>query len=246
MDGTVLTVAQELTEVSRLMEEDDVAATLERFVARMIGTVPGCDHATITVRIGAKVETVAGYLPELADSAAMAGPIAEALEFREPRRIEDTTTDPRWPAFNSHLAKMGWCGVLVLPLPTRRSPDAVLTLLSRQPHELDEIVHDIVLLLTLHAGVVFDNAQLFHDSRSLVEQLTTALDTRQRIGQAQGLLMRHFGVDAHHGFGLLKGVSQNTNTKLREVAVGLVLAHEQDKLAEVLVELGLRPAAVDG
>jgi transcriptional regulator with GAF, ATPase, and Fis domain len=242
LDGKVLALAHELAELSRLVEREDVAAALERFVARIVLTVPGCDHAAITVRSHGKVETVAGELPELVQTHGTSGAISEALEFREPRRVEDTVTDQRWPAFNSHLVDHGWRSCLTLPLPTQRSPEAVLTLLSRQPHQFNETAYDIVLLLTLHAGVVFDNVQLFHDSRRLVEQLTTALDTRQRIGQAQGLLMLRFGVDADGGFDLLRRASQNANTKLREVATALISAHETDDFADALTRFGLEPA----
>jgi hypothetical protein len=130
----------------------------------------------------------------------------------------------------------------VLPVPARRaSSTAVLTLHSTDPHQFGETVNDIVLLLTLHAGVVFDNAQLFHDSQLLVEQLNTALENRQVIGQAQGLLMRHLGCDSERGFHLLKTASQNTNTKLRDVAAALVEAHEQDDFATALVTFGVDP-----
>lgn len=93
LDGKVLAVAHELAEVSRLVEREDVSAALERFVARIAHTVPGCDHATITVRSHGKVETVAGALPELVQAHGTGGAISEALEFREPRRIEDTVND---------------------------------------------------------------------------------------------------------------------------------------------------------
>jgi AmiR/NasT family two-component response regulator len=74
-----------------------------------------------------------------------------------------------------------------------------------------------------------------------VEQLTAALGNRQVIGQAQGLLMRHVGCDSQRGFELLKSASQNTNTKLRDVAAALVSAHEQDDFANALVTFRVDP-----
>ncbi|GGS49301.1 MULTISPECIES: GAF and ANTAR domain-containing protein [Actinokineospora] len=236
----VLTLAQELAEVTRLAEDDDVNAVLSRFVSRLAFTVPGVTEATITVRTADGAETVAAVeLDRVGEAPAAIDPIAEALEYREPRRIDDTTTDQRWPAFSAHVAGRGYRSVLALPIPTRRSTAAVLTLFSDTPNQFGETAYDIVLLLTLHAGAVFDNAQLYHDSRGLVDQLRTALDTRQAIGQAQGLLMRHFGADADAGFQLLKRASQNTNSKLRQVAATLVSAHEQGDLGSALARFGL-------
>jgi len=246
-----LTLAQELVEVSRLVENDDVSATLDRFVARVVRTVPGCDHATITVRGRSGIETVAGgdvlELAAAADHAlTSAGPIVEALEYREPRRLDDARGDARWPEFSARIEAAGYRSCLVLPLATRHGQATVFTLYSRQPNQFESTAYDIVLLLTLHAEAVFDNAQLYHDSRRLVEHMSTALGTRLKIGQAQGLLMHRYGYDSDAAFAALRSASQNTNTKLREVAAALVDAHEQDELPATLVKFGIEAPSQDG
>ncbi|AXB46090.1 response regulator [Prauserella sp. PE36] len=246
----LLTISQELAEVSRLVEDDDVTGALGRFAERVLRTVPGCAAVTVTMT-GARAEqadvvaacATPGAAAPTQDMLTGDGPLVEALRYREPRRVDDTHTDQRWPRFSARLAEHGYRSVLVLPVPTRRcggsGGSAVLTVFSDEPHRFDETVHDVALLLTVHAGVVFDNAQLFHDSRRLVDHLKVALETRQTIGQAQGLLMRHFGCDAQGGFHLLKGASQNTNTKLRDVAEMLVSAHEQDTFDSALTKFRL-------
>jgi GAF domain-containing protein len=236
----VLTLAQELVEVSRLAEDDDVNAILSRFVTRLAKTVPGVAEATITVRTSQGVDTIAAVeLDSVSEPSMGPNPIAEALQHREPRRVEDTASDQRWPGFSANLASRGYRSVLSLPIPTRRPTAAVLTLFSRTSHQFDDTAYDLVLLLTLHAGAVFDNAQLYHDSRSLVDQLNTALDTRQTIGQAQGLLMSHFHTDATTSFHLLRSASQNTNSKLRQVAMTLVTAQQDGGLQAALARYGL-------
>lgn len=54
------------------------------------------------------------------------------------------------------------------------------------------------------------------------ESLHRALETRNLIGQSQGILMERFGLLASKAFELLRRVSQNQNIKLREVAARLV------------------------
>ncbi|WP_235999092.1 ANTAR domain-containing protein [Qaidamihabitans albus] len=56
--------------------------------------------------------------------------------------------------------------------------------------------------------MAFDNARAVHDSRRLVAQLGTAPHTRQTIGQAEGLLMRHLGCDRREGFALVDAHEQ--------------------------------------
>jgi GAF domain-containing protein len=166
------------------------------------------------------------------------GPVVEAVTFREPRRLGDVVNDQRWPAFSTQLVNAGYRSCLCLPLSTRGDDSAVLTLLSCEPDEFGEAAYDIVLLLTLHAGVAFDNAALYHDSLELVGQLRTALRTRSLVGRAQGLLMRHFDLSSDDSFEALKRASQNSNTKLRDLAGLLVSAHEKgdfDSTVERLV-----------
>ncbi|OUM41814.1 ANTAR domain-containing protein [Arthrobacter sedimenti] len=55
-----------------------------------------------------------------------------------------------------------------------------------------------------------------------VEHLTIALQSRDVIGQAKGILMERYGLTGEQAFELLTVTSSNTNTKLLQVAVELV------------------------
>lgn len=241
----VLSLAAELAEMSRLVEEEDYEATAHRFVRHVARAVSGCDLALVSLTRDDGLEVVAATdEPPIDHADATAegtGPIGEALRYREPRRLTDTRVDRRWPMFASRLALAGYRSCLILPVPTERSHAAALTLLSRTTHQFDDHAYDLGLLVTVHAGIALDNARVFHDGRRMVEQLSTALGTRHRIGLAQGLLMHRFGCDTDSGFALLRRASQHTNRKLRDIAVDLVAAHEKDELDAVLVEHHLGP-----
>ena len=56
----------------------------------------------------------------------------------------------------------------------------------------------------------------------LVEQLRRAMETRPVIDQAHGVLMATHGCTPEEAWAVLKGASQNTNTKLHEVAEEVV------------------------
>lgn len=71
------------------------------------------------------------------------------------------------------------------------------------------------------------------DLRVEVAQLRRAMQTRPVIDLARGVLMASFGLSAEDSWQVLVRVSQNTNTKLREVADHLVSAVTGDPLAEV-------------
>ncbi|MEX5721243.1 ANTAR domain-containing protein [Geodermatophilus maliterrae] len=58
------------------------------------------------------------------------------------------------------------------------------------------------------------------DARDL-NHLTTALSSRDLIGQAKGILMERYKITAEMAFALLARTSQDTNRKLHEVAASL-------------------------
>jgi AmiR/NasT family two-component response regulator len=55
-----------------------------------------------------------------------------------------------------------------------------------------------------------------------VVSLRAALDTRELIGIAKGMLMMRYGLDDDQAFGYLARISQDSNVKLREVARGVI------------------------
>lgn len=62
-----------------------------------------------------------------------------------------------------------------------------------------------------------------------ISQLTQALDTRDLIGQAKGILMERFKITAQEAFLLLSRASSELNLKLRDVAEQLTISGEMAK-----------------
>ncbi|MCK8645593.1 ANTAR domain-containing protein [Mycobacterium colombiense] len=105
---------------------------------------------------------------------------------------------------------------------------------SQSRQLLDEVARDV------DHGVPWDPADLLHtlEAVSAVEsgrhrrrqqelatenrQLMRAIATRDMIGQAKGMLMERFNIDADRAFGLLTRLSQETNTRVEEIARNLV------------------------
>lgn len=57
---------------------------------------------------------------------------------------------------------------------------------------------------------------------ALIEHLRHAVHARQRIGEAVGILMERYGLDHEAAFSYLVRESNQSNTKLRDVAAGIV------------------------
>jgi AmiR/NasT family two-component response regulator len=70
-------------------------------------------------------------------------------------------------------------------------------------------------MLATHAAIV-----LIVDDKQ--RQFQSALASRDMIGQAKGMIMERFNVDAVRAFELLTRVSQNTNTPVANLAADIV------------------------
>ncbi|MGZ0146004.1 GAF and ANTAR domain-containing protein [Kribbella sp. WER1] len=251
MEQQLLELAQELAEIGRLVEDDDVVATLDRFVSRVVLTVPDCEEASITVlaqdtpEILARHHKTADQVAEPAREAldaqlcAANGPLYETLAHGEPRRIGDLAADHRWPEFAAAAINAGYRSCLFLPLPATGDGRAAFSLFSVEPDAFGTTSYDIVLLFALHAGVAFDNVTLYDNSAKLIEHLQTALRTRTVIGQAHGILMHRYDITSAVAFEVLKRASQDTNVKLRTISHHLVEAQNAGNLTEVLRKYGL-------
>jgi len=66
-------------------------------------------------------------------------------------------------------------------------------------------------VLAAHAAAAVLTSQ--HD-----QQMQAALSTRDRIGQAKGIIMERYDVDDIAAFDMLRRLSQETNIKLTDIA----------------------------
>jgi GAF domain-containing protein len=105
--------------------------------------------------------------------------------------------------------------VLDVPLATSGGTVGVLGLYSAAPDAFDDDDEAVAQILARHASVAVASARR-------EESLGQAVDARKLVGQAMGILMERYNVDGDRAFAILKRYSQDTNTKLRDVAQQLI------------------------
>ncbi|GAA1556407.1 GAF and ANTAR domain-containing protein [Kribbella sancticallisti] len=146
------------------------------------------------------------------------GPLVESMRDRTTVLIRDTRTDDRWPQWAAKVAGLGVRSVLDVPLAVGSGPSpsvGVLGLYSPEPDAFDADDEAIAHILARHASVAVASAR--HE-----ETMARAVDARKLVGQAMGILMERFDVDDDRAFAILRRYSQDTNTKLRDVAQHLI------------------------
>ncbi|MCA0144136.1 GAF and ANTAR domain-containing protein [Blastococcus sp. LR1] len=202
----------------RLQEEHgDVEATLQAITAAAVKVVPHVDECGISYVIGRrKVEPRASTsaLPREVDALQERtgqGPCMDAVWDDEVVRADDVRTDSRWPEFAREAADLGVGSMLCYQLFVEGDQMGALNLYSRTPGAFDRESEDFGHMLAAHAAVAIAGAE--HE-----EHLRAAVNSRDLIGQAKGILMERHKLTADQAFGVLARVSQEMNRKLADVA----------------------------
>ena len=216
-------LAQTLGRLARsLQSERDTDTMLGDLVAAAAIQIPGVDEAALSI-VQARRKVVShnatGALPQQVNalqSEVREGPCLDAVFRERVVRIPDMAAETRWPTFSRRAAAAGVGSMLSFQLWVEADNLGALSLYARSPHAFDEESEQIGLLFVSHAAVAMAGA-------AMQDQLTQSVDARDLIGQAKGILMERYRIDALKAFALLVRTSQHTNRKLRDVAAELTL-----------------------
>ena len=211
-------LAQTFADVARaLLAEDDVEATLHRITQLAVETIEGCDHAGVSLIEGRKISTAAASddLSRQVDAIQYEvdeGPCLDAIREHESFRIDDLGTEDRWPTFcRRAVEETGVAAMMSYRLFDDEDTMGALNLYSTMPGAFDDEALAVGSVFATHAAVALAGAR--ND-----EHMQKALQSRDVIGQAKGILMAQEGVNAKDAFDILRRASQRMNVKLREVA----------------------------
>ncbi|MGK2869847.1 MAG: GAF and ANTAR domain-containing protein [Mycobacterium sp.] len=201
-------ILQTVTEQAvRLIAEVDFADIL---------LIDGDEHRSMapTAPITVKLDTIQVSLKQ--------GPCLEAITHEPLVHSADLTRETRWPDFAAAAVDQGVRSMMSFHLYTY--PDktkgaitgsAALNLFSRNVGQLSLADQAIGGMLATHAATA-----LIAANRQL--QFASALHSRDLLGQAKGILMERFKVDAVRAFNLMTKLSQDTNTPVRVIAQRIV------------------------
>jgi GAF domain-containing protein len=212
--------AEEIAQLALALHDVTVDETVEKVLEFTLKAI-GCDYAGVIFVHGRhSIETAAATDPLVArlDAIQMElgeGPDVSVLEDRLGVMVDDTRLETRWPQWAAMVAETGVRSVLSVRMYTGDETIGTLNAYSNRPDAFDVDDQAVAHVLARHAGVALGNARK-------IENLWLAVDARKRIGQAQGILMERFDLNADQAFAVLLRYSQDNNVKLRVVADQLV------------------------
>lgn len=214
---TALRFAEMLRDLER-SQPSDTDSALREITKNAAASLPGavCAGITVATRDG-NVSSVAasdGTAEELDDIQRRTGegPCLTSAWEQHTIRIGDLATETRWPAFcREALQNTNVRSAQSFQLFKNRESMGALNFYGDRPGAFDEDSLELGLILATHTAVAWN--LLLRDG-----QFRSALTSRDVIGQAKGMLMERYGIDAAAAFGLLRRLSQENNTPLISVA----------------------------
>jgi hypothetical protein len=154
------------------------------------------------------------------------GPCLEAAGTGGVRVLGDSRTDRRWPELARAAAEAELRGLVSAGFSPGGSVTGGLNLYLQPALGSDAGLRERAEQFAVHASVTAANALLYARTAQLAEHLQVALDSRAVIDQAKGILMERFRLTAAQAFEALTRVSNQTNTKVRDVAAHVVATGE--------------------
>jgi GAF domain-containing protein len=199
----------------------DIVTTLGRVTSAAVQLIDGVDYADVlliaepdTFRSVAATDQIATELDDV-QQRFHEGPCLDAAIKDIVTVSNDLSDDDRWPRFAKSAIAAGVHGMQSFRLYTHNDRMGALNLFARERNVFTAEVEALAALLATQAAVA-----LIAEDKQL--QFRSALASRDVIGQAKGMIMERFHVDALRAFELLKKLSQDSNTRLVEVATELV------------------------
>jgi GAF domain-containing protein len=198
------------------VKEAGLQATLDAITVTAVETITGAGYAGISLLERGRFlpQAVAGRPPvelDVLQQRTGTGPCIDASREQLTFRVEDMTTETRWPEYVKLALSLGVAAMLCVPMEADGKTLGSVSLYGLRPRCFTAPDERLAGLLATHAALVLADARR-------AEQLRAAMTSRDVIGQAKGILMEREHITAAAAFEKLSHSSQRANRKLRAVA----------------------------
>jgi hypothetical protein len=202
--------------------DTDSETVIAELAEHAAAEIPGAQYAGVTVTRNAKhIDTPAAThtWPILLDEIQQRhreGPCLTAAWEEKTIYVADLETDGRFPLYSRDaLEQTPIRSIMAFQMFIAGETMGALNVYAEQPNAFGPASRDIGLVFAAHSSVAWNAAR--RD-----EQFKRALASRDVIGQAKGMIMERYGVDAVQAFEVLRKLSQDSNVALVQVAADLV------------------------
>ncbi len=150
------------------------------------------------------------------------GPCIEAFDTKQLVGTQDLEAEQRWPGFSAAAVARDVRAVLASPLPYNQDAVGVVAVLSEQRRPWSAEGELALLAFTDLAALLIASMMQGEQHSLLTQQLQGALDSRQVIEQAKGVLMGTKGISARAAYDELRAQARAERRKLAAVCAEII------------------------
>jgi GAF domain-containing protein len=216
-----------------LLAEQTVEELLQTVVGLATSTVPRADGVSVSFAQDRRLTTthatddVVRELDEVQYRDGK-GPCVDAIRTGTSVHFDVASDRDLYPVFADAADSRFITAVLSTPLTAGERVLGGLNCYSASQTAFNEDDADVLAQFARQASVVIANAAALADAITTKAQLHLALESRDLIGQAKGMLMERRGCSADEAFDVLRHLSQRENKKLTLVAREIVEGRRRD------------------
>jgi GAF domain-containing protein len=150
------------------------------------------------------------------------GPCIAAYEDKQLVGVEDLASDTRWPQFSGAALSCQVRAVLASPLPYNQDAVGVVTVVSGKTRPWSAEGELALLAFTDLAALLIASMMQSQEKSELATQLQGALDSRQIIEQAKGVLVGRHGISPRAAFEQLRAQARSERRKVATLCAEVV------------------------
>jgi GAF domain-containing protein len=150
------------------------------------------------------------------------GPCIDAFDAKELVGATDLEREGRWPLFSEAAVQREVRAVLASPLPYNQDAVGIVAVLSERSRPWSPANELALLAFTDLAALLIASIIQGEQQSELAGQLQGALNSRQVIEQAKGVLMGTRGISARTAYETLRSTARSERRKLVEVCAEVV------------------------
>jgi GAF domain-containing protein len=194
----------------------------QRICDAAVAQLPCAVAAGVTLLDGGRFFTAAATSEVLEDLdqlqyRAADGPTVTVVREETTVLSNDLADEQRWPIHAAAAVKNGLRSLISFHLFDQQRSVGALNVYADRANVWTDDVQDTGLLFAAHAALAIT-------CKRRESNLRIALDSRDTIGQAKGILMERLKVRPEQAFQILIGVSQRQHRRLRDIAADLAAA----------------------
>lgn len=213
-----------------LLSQQNLATALRLVTSLARETLPHSMGSGVTLVDSAGRKTSAASTdPIVAEADALQyeldeGPCLTAWRNRSIVRVDDTSTEQRWPQWTAQAVPLGMRATLSTPLVASDNALGAMKVYADAPYAFDDHDEMVLSMFAAQAAILVANMQSLDAARSLSDDLKTALRARDVIAMAKGILISRDGADEGTALTALAGLAAQRNATLRDTAEATVRA----------------------